>query len=126
MYLEGPADDSTGDAAYGLEDSNLAFSNNDDLDCPLQDEDEEAEIDHYCKQFVDFMQAQFNVKYDLRSSRKRTRTQEQEEEPPQKESATKKNTDKGKNPLNIPLQSNDQVPSSSKIVNPPNVEPVSK
>ena len=49
LYLEGPADDSTGDTTYGLEDSNLAFSNNDDMDCPLQDEDEEAEIDHYCK-----------------------------------------------------------------------------
>ena len=85
MYLEGPVGDSTGDVAYGLEDSNLAFSNTDDMDCPLQDDDEEAEIDHYCKQFADFMEAQFNVKYDLRSSRKRTRTQEKEEEPPQEE-----------------------------------------
>ena len=78
LYLEGPADDSTEDAAYQLEDSNLAFSNNDEMECPLQEEEEEAEIDHYCKQFADFMQAQFNVKYDLRSSRKRTRTQDEE------------------------------------------------
>ena len=84
LYLEGLADDSAGDATYRLEDSNLAFSNNDDMGCPLQEEDEEVEIDHYCKQFADFMEAQFNVKYDLRSSRKRTRTQEIEEEPPQK------------------------------------------
>ena len=82
LYLEGLANDSTEDVAYGLEDSNLAFSNNDDMECPLQYEEEEAEIDHYCKQFVDFMQAQFNVKYDLRSSRKRTRTQDQDDEPP--------------------------------------------
>ena len=78
------------------------------------------------------MEAQFNVKYDLRSSRKRTRTQEKEEEPPQKEapaqkeSATKKSIEKGKNPLNVPPQSNDQIPSSSKIVSPLNVESVSK
>ena len=31
LYLEGPADDSTEDAAYELEDSNLYFSNNDDI-----------------------------------------------------------------------------------------------
>ena len=49
------------------------------MECPLQEEDEEAKIEHYCKQFADFMEAQFNVKYDLRSLRKMTRTQEQEE-----------------------------------------------
>ena len=98
----------------------------------MQEEEEEAEIDHYCKQFADFMEAQFNVKYDLRSSRKRTRTQDQEEEPPQKEapaqkeSTTKKSIEKGKNPLNVPPQSNIQIPSSSKIVSPLNVELVSK
>ena len=102
------------------------------MDCPVQEEDEKEEINHYCKQFADFMQAQFNVKYDLRSSRKRTRTQDQEEEPPQKEasaqkeSATKKSIEKGKNPLNASSLSNDQIPSSSKIVSPPNAEPVSK
>ena len=79
------------------------------MECPLQEEEEEADIDHYCKQFVDFMQAQFNVKYDLRSSRKRTQIQDQEEEPPQnnapaqKESAIKRNIEKGKSPLNTPL-----------------------
>lgn len=36
LYLEGPADDSTEDTAYQLEDSNLSFSNNDDIECPLQ------------------------------------------------------------------------------------------
>ena len=40
LYLEGPADDSTEDAAYELEDSNLAFSNNDEMECPLQEEEE--------------------------------------------------------------------------------------
>ena len=62
----------------------------------LQEEEEKArvtedlEIDNYYKQFVDFMQVQFHRKYDLRSSRKRTRTQDQEEEVPQKEAAVKK------------------------------------
>ena len=55
------------------------------------------------------MQAQFNRRYDLISSRKRTRTQDQEEEPPQKEapaqkeSTVQKVTEKGKGPLNKPL-----------------------
>ena len=70
---------------------------------------EEAEIDHYCKQFDEFMQAHFNRRYDLRSSRKRTRTQDQEGEPPQKEAPAQKEStvqkviDKGKSPLNKPL-----------------------
>ena len=78
------------------------------------------------------MQAHLNRRYDLRSSRKRTRTQDQEEEPPQKEASAQKEstvqkvTDKGKSPLNKPLQSNDQIPSSSKVVSTPNVEFVSK
>ena len=124
LYLEGPVDDSTEDAAYGMEDENLSFSNSDGEECPLQGngearcslqkeekirDAEEAEFDHYCKQFDDFMQAHFNRRYDLRSSRKRTRTQEQEEELPQKEapareeSKIQKATDKGKQPLNKPL-----------------------
>ena len=55
------------------------------------------------------MQANFNKIYDLRSSRKRNRTQDQEEEPPQKEAPAQKEstmqkvTDKGKKPLNKPL-----------------------
>ena len=84
---------------------------NDEAGCLLQKEEkvrdaEEAEFDHYCKQFDDFMQAHFNRRYDLRSSRKRTRTQEQEEELPQKEapsqeeSTMQKATDKGKQSLN--------------------------
>ena len=36
------------------------------------------------------MQAQFNRRYDLRSSRKRTRTQDREEELPQKEAPSQK------------------------------------
>ena len=74
------------------------------------------------------MQAQFNRRYDLRSSRKRTRTQDQEEELPQKEAPAQKDstiqkvTDKGKGPLKKPLQSNDQIPSSSKVVIPPNTK----
>ena len=35
-------------------------------------------------------------------------------------------TDKGKGPLNKPLQSNDQIPSSSKLVTSPNAKAVSK
>ena len=84
LYPEGPEDDPTGDTAYGLEDENLAFSNSDGEECPLQGNDEagcslqkeenirdieEAKFDHYCKQFDDFMQAHFNRRYDLRSSR---------------------------------------------------------
>ena len=60
---------------------------------------EDPEIDDYCKQFVDFMQAQFHRKYDLRSSRKITCTQEQEEEMPQKETVVQKVGDKGKKPI---------------------------
>ena len=40
LYLEGPVDDSTEDAAYGLEDTNLSFSNNDGEECPLKRNDE--------------------------------------------------------------------------------------
>ena len=147
LYLEGPVDDSTEDAAYRLEDANLAFSHSDGEECPLQGNDEagcslqgeekirdtnEAKFDHYCKQFDDFMQAHFNRGYDLRPSRKRTHTQEQEEElpqeeaPAQKEDTMQKATDKGKKPLKKPLQSNDQIPSSSKEVIPPNTESMSK
>jgi hypothetical protein len=39
----------------------------------------EEDIDYYCKQFADFMQAQLQQKYDLRSSRKRSREPEQQE-----------------------------------------------
>ena len=147
LYLEGPVDDSAEDTTYGLEDANLSFSNSDEeeyplqeddgAECPLQEEEktrdtEEAEIDHCCKQFTYFMQAHFNRRYDLKSSRKRTRTQDQEEEPPQKEapaqeeSTMQKATDKGKGPLNKPLQSRDQIPSSLKEVIPPNVKSMSK
>ena len=65
---------------------------------------EDSEIDHCCKQFVDLMQAHLNRRYDLRSSKKRTCTQEQEEEPHQKEapaqqeSTMQKGTNKGYNP----------------------------
>ena len=103
--MEGLVDDSTEDIAYGLEDANLFFSNSDGEECPLQGssniecslqeeekarDTEDAEIDHYCKKFADFMQARFNRIYDLRYSRKRTRTQDQEEEPPQKEAPAHK------------------------------------
>ena len=35
-------------------------------------------------------------------------------------------TDKGKSPLNKPFLFDDQIPSSSKVVNPPNAKPVLK
>ena len=40
LYLEGPIDDSIEDIAYGLEDTNLAFSNSDGEEFPLQGNDE--------------------------------------------------------------------------------------
>ena len=93
---------------------------------------EDPEIDDYCKQFVDFMQAQFNRRYDLRSSRKRTRTQDQEEDTPQEEAPTQKEVtpqkppEKGKRPLNQSLQSDTLMPSSSQLTAPPKVEPIVK
>ena len=110
----------------------------DGVGLPLQEEEEIAratedrEIDDYCKQFVDFMLAQFHRKYDLRSSRKRIHTQGQEEEMPQKETTMQKETtvqkvrDKGKRPITEPLHSNDHIPSSSKLVTTPNTKPVLK
>ena len=93
--MDGPVED----IPNGQDDQYLAYSNDDEVESSLQEsegvelslqEEEEKtsaaeipEIDDYCKQFVDFMQTQFHRKYDLRSSRKRTRTQEQEEEMPQ-------------------------------------------
>ena len=89
LYLEGSMDGPTEDTACELKDENLSFSDSDKEECPLQGSDgtecslqgeekardtEDSEIDHYCKQFVDFMQAQFNRRYDLRYSRKRTCT----------------------------------------------------
>ena len=38
LYLEGPVDDSTDDPAYELQDANLAFSSNDEIEFPLQEE----------------------------------------------------------------------------------------
>ena len=39
---------------------------------------DQEEMDDYCKQFTDFMQAELHKKYDLRS-KKRLRTQDDEE-----------------------------------------------
>ena len=74
------------------------------------------------------MQAQFHRKYDLRSSRKRTHTQEQEEEMPQKETIVQKVKDKGKRPIIEPLHYNDSIPSSFKLASNPNtkVKPILK
>jgi len=64
----------------------------------------EEDIVYYCKQFLDFMQAQLCQRYDLRSSRKRSR------EPKQQEGTAPQDIppvpDKGKGKLN---------PHSSKI-----------
>ena len=62
------------------------------------------------------MQEKFHRKYDLRSSRKRTHTQEQEEETPQKEPVVQKIEDKGKKIVTKPLHPNVFVPYSSNIV----------
>ena len=45
----------------------------DDLDAPLYD----GEIENYCRGFFYFMQTQLHRKYDLESSRKRSRMQYQ-------------------------------------------------
>ena len=93
---------------------------------------EEPEIDDYCKQFVDFMQAKFNGRYELRSSRKRTRTQDQEEDTPQEEAPAQKEVTpqkppkKGKRPLNQSPQSDILMPSSSQVTAPPKVKPIVK
>ena len=78
------------------------------------------------------MQAQFNRRYDLRSSRKRNRTQDQEEDTPheeapaQKEATAQRTLDKGKRPLNQYLQSADNIPSSSQGATLPSVKPILK
>lgn len=46
-----------------------------DLDATLN----HGEIDDYCKKFIDFIQARLQKKYDLWSSRKRSRGQDQNE-----------------------------------------------
>ena len=82
--MEGP----TEDAPNGQDDQYLAYLEGEEVELSLREEEEEEkvnptkdpDIDDYCRQFVDFMQAQFHKKYDLRSSRKRTHTQDQEEE----------------------------------------------
>ena len=65
------------------EDQFLSYSEDEEGELTLHKELEEKEvppedqyIDNYCRQFVDFMQAHLYKKYDLRSSRKRTRMQE--------------------------------------------------
>ena len=62
------------------EDQFFTHSDDEEGELILQGEQEEKEvppddqdIDSYCRQFVDFMQAQIHKKYDLRSSRTRTR-----------------------------------------------------
>ena len=88
--MEGQVEGSTEDPAYEQEEACLVFSDSNDIECPIHGGDEvevqphsevkanedteDPEIDDYCKQFVDFMQAQFNRRYDLKSFRKRTRT----------------------------------------------------
>ena len=84
--MDGP----TQDIPDGQDDQYLAYSDGDEVESSLQEGEgvelslqeeeekrcvvEDLEIDDYCKQFVDFMQAQFHRKYDLRSSRKRNHT----------------------------------------------------
>ena len=148
LYLEGQVEASPEDSAYEQEEACPVFSDNDDIECPVQESEEgelqanseirnnkdteEHEIDDYCKQFVDFMQAQFNRRYDLRSSRKRTRTQDEEEDTPQKSASaqkevnTQKPPEKGKRPLNQSLQSDIQMPSSSQVAVSPDNKPTVK
>ena len=65
------------------EDQFLTYSDDEDGEHILKGEEEEEEvppedqeIDNYCRKFMDFMQAQLQKNYDLRSSRKRTQGQE--------------------------------------------------
>ena len=115
--MEGQVEGSPEDSAYEQEEACLVFSDSNDIECPVHESDEEEvqahsevkanedteepEIDDYCKQFVDFMQAQFNRRYDLRSSRKRTRTQDQEEDTPQEEAPAQKEVTPQKPPEKV-------------------------
>lgn len=72
----------------------------------------EGHIDYYCKQFVDFMQTQLHQRYDLISSRDRSReTEQQEETAPQTIPSV---LDKGKGKLN-PKPARVKVPLNKEI-----------
>ena len=145
LYLEGQVDCPTEDVTYEGEEAYLAYASSDEVECPLHaveagevsaqekadESTEDPEINDYCKQFVDFMQAKFNKKYDLRSSRKRTCTQDEEEDTPQKpapvqEEMAQRTPDEGKRPLDQPLQSDTQRPTASQVTASPNVKPIVK
>ena len=73
LYLEGQMDGPTEDIPDGQDDQYLAYSNGDEVESSLQESEgvelslqeeeektsdaEDPDIDDYCKQFVDFMQA---------------------------------------------------------------------
>ena len=80
--MEGP----TEEVPECQDDQFLAYSEDEDGELTLQEEQEEQgkkevsiedpDIDDYCRRFVDFMQAQLHKKYELISSRKRTRVKD--------------------------------------------------
>ena len=70
--MEGP----TEDVPNEQDDQYVSYLEESEVELTLQEDEEEKvnptedpDIDDYCRQFVDFMQAQFHKKYDLRSSK---------------------------------------------------------
>ena len=119
------------DVPNGKDDWYLAYSEGEEVELSLREEEEDEkvsstedpDIDDYCRQFVDFMQAQFHKKYDLRSSRKRTRTQDQEEESPPKESAFQNIDKRCKKSVEEPSGQKCTPSPSSKLVPDPLANP---
>ena len=84
----------------------LSYLDDEEGEITLQGKQDEREVPSgdqdiykYYRQFVDFMQAKLHKKYDLRSSRKRTRVQEQDEESTSREQTPSSSASKGKKPL---------------------------
>lgn len=76
---------------------------------------EEEYMDYYCKQYAEFMQAQPQCKYDLRSSKNRTRELEQQRKAAPQVVPLVLNKGKGKlnpNPSKIKVSSNEERTSS--------------
>lgn len=84
LYLEDDSDEQSSDTHKMQGNLYSAFSEEEHENMPHQETNHDREataneedIDYYCKQFADFMQAQLHQRYDLRSSRKRSREPEQ-------------------------------------------------
>lgn len=90
MYIEVAPSQSPEDDEKEVEDKiSAVYIEDDEEEEECVEESTEAEVsfdqeemDEYCKEFTDFMQAELHKKYDLRS-RKRSRTQDDEEKEPE-------------------------------------------